>query len=168
MKTTLLLAFALAGTAFAADPAQPGDHHPVTSAASTTWGPAPPVLPAGAQAAVLAGDPGKPGVFTIRLKMPPGYRVPRHWHPTDEAVTLIEGDLTLSMGEAGMAHDGALMPGDFVNLPARMHHEARSRGGAVVQVQSTGPFEITYLDPKDDPRNAEATKAKAGKTGKAK
>jgi quercetin dioxygenase-like cupin family protein len=169
MKSTLFLLLALAGGAVAAEP---GDHdamhHAVTHAANTAWGPAPPSLPAGVQAAVLAGDPGKEGSFTLRLKMPPGYRVPRHWHPTDEAVTLIEGDLTLSMGEAGMAHDGVLAPGDFVNLPAHMHHQASSSGGAVVQVQAIGPFEINYIDPKDDPRNAPAQKAKAGKTGKTK
>lgn len=165
MKATLFLLLALSGGALAADPGTAP--HAITRAAATTWGDAPPVLPPGAQASVLAGDPGKPGVFTIRLKMPPGYRVPRHWHPTDEAVTLVEGDLTLSMGEAGVAHDGTLLPGDFVNLPARMQHEASTTGGAVVQVQSSGPFEITYLDPKDDPRNAGTSKAKAGKTGKA-
>lgn len=171
MKTTLLLLCALSAGAFAAEPGQPAAHEPmshaVTHAADTAWGPAPPSLPAGAQAAVLAGDPGKAGSFTLRLKMPPGYRVPRHWHPSDEAVTLIEGDLTLSMGEAGMAHDGVLAPGDFVNLPAHMHHQASSKGGAVVQVQAMGPFEINYIDPNDDPRQP-AMKAKAGKTGKTK
>lgn len=153
----LILLLALAGGVSAADPARPDAmpmQHAVTRAADTAWGPVPPMLPPGAQAAVLAGDPGKEGSFTIRLKMPAGYRVPRHWHPTDEAVTLIEGDLTLSMGEAGMAHDGVLAPGDFVNLPAQMQHEASSKGGAVVQVQSMGPFVINYIDPKDDPRNA--------------
>lgn len=158
MKPYLALLLALSGSALAADPGKPAPgmpmSHVVTHAADTTWGPAPPALPSGAQAAVLAGDPGQPGVFTLRLKMPPGYRVPRHWHPTDEAVTLIEGDLTLSMGAADMAHDAALSPGDFVNLPAQMHHQASSKGGAVVQIQSTGPFVINYIDPKDDPRGA--------------
>lgn len=128
--------------------------HTMVKAAATQWGDAPPALPKGVQAAVLAGDPGKDGVFTIRLKMPAGYRVPRHWHPTDEAVTLIDGDLSLSMGEAAKAHSETFAPGDFVNLPAHMQHEASTRGGAVVQVQSTGPFQITYVDPKDDPRGA--------------
>jgi quercetin dioxygenase-like cupin family protein len=163
----LLLAAALPFALFAAQPPQPQADaaqspdmasaamaHAVTRAANTAWGPAPPMLPPGAQVAVLAGDPGKEGNFTIRLKMPPRYRVPRHWHPTDEAVTLLEGDLTLSMGEAATAQDETLGPGDFVNLPTPMRHEASSRGGAVVQVQSMGPFVINYLDPKDDPRNA--------------
>ena len=55
--------------------------HPVIRADATDWGPAPPVLPAGARMAVLYGDPGKPGAFAVRLKAPAGYRVPRHWHP---------------------------------------------------------------------------------------
>ena len=155
----ILLLLALSGGALAANPgmpdAQPAMQHAVTRAADTAWGPAPPMLPAGVQIAVLAGDPGKEGNFTIRLKMPPGYRVPRHWHPTDEAVTLVEGDLTLSMGDAtAMAQDETLAPGDFINLPTPMRHEASSKDGAVVQIQSMGPFMITYVDPKDDPRNA--------------
>ena len=135
--------------------AQPAmSQHTMVKADATQWGDAPPVLPKGAQAAVLAGDPGKEGVFTLRLKVPAGYRVPRHWHPTDEAVTLISGDFSLSMGEASSAHEMSFAPGDFVNLPAQMQHEASSKGGAVVQVQSTGPFQLTYVDPKDDPRGA--------------
>ncbi len=172
MKSTLLILLALSASAFAADPAKPDAdapmQHAITHAANTAWGPAPPMLPTGAQASVLVGDPGKPGVFTLRLKMPPGYRVPRHWHPTDEAVTLIEGDLTLSMGAIDAAQAEALAPGDFINLPAHMQHEASSKDGAVVQVQAIGPFEINYIDPKDDPRNDAAQKAKAGKTGKTK
>lgn len=150
----LFLLLALSGGAFAADPAKPDApmQHVMTRAANTTWGAAPPSLPPGAQAAVLVGDPGKPGVFTLRLKFPPGYRIPRHWHPTDEAVTVIEGELSLSMGAAGAAHAATFVPGDFVNLPAHMQHEASAKNGAVVQVQSTGPFEIHYIDPKDDPR----------------
>lgn len=163
MKPYLVLLLALSASALAADfdkpdPGKPDAgmamSHAVTHAAATTWGPAPPSLPSGAQAAVLVGNPGQAGIFTLRLKMPAGYRVPRHWHPTDEAVTLVEGDLTLSMGAADAASDEALSPGDFVNLPAKMHHMASSKGGAVVQIQSTGPFEINYIDPKDDPRNA--------------
>ena len=153
-----ILMLALSAGASAADPGKPDApmpmQHAVIHAADTAWGPAPPSLPPGAQAALLVGDPGQPGVFTIRIRMPPGYRVPRHWHPSDEALTLIEGDLTLSMGPAGMAHDAALAPGDFLNMPGRMHHQVTTTGGAVVQVQATGPFVINYIDPKDDPRNA--------------
>jgi len=45
------------------------------------WGPAPPVLPKGAQFAVLSGDPTKAGPFTLRLKAPAGYKIPAHTIP---------------------------------------------------------------------------------------
>lgn len=48
------------------------------------WNPAPPFLPAGAQFAVIKGDPGKEGSFTIRLKFPAGYEIPGHKHPSFE------------------------------------------------------------------------------------
>jgi len=150
----LLLSLGVAGVVAAAEP-MPGDSampmHNVVRAASTAWGPAPPVLPPGAQAVVLYGDPGKPGAFAIRLKVPAGYRVPRHWHPTDEQVTLIEGDFNLSMGTKADAMDAALAPGDYLNLPARMQHEASTSNGAVVEIHGEGPFQIHYVDPADDP-----------------
>src|SRR4051794_10372144 len=68
-------------------------------AGQLAWGPAPPVLPKGAQFAVLSGDPSKSGQFTVRLKMPAGYKVPAHNHPTAELVTVISGDFGFGMGD---------------------------------------------------------------------
>lgn len=132
--------------------------HGAMHAASMQWGPAPPSLPGGAQATILSGDPGKPGSFTIRLKMPAGYRVPRHWHSHDEALTLIEGDFDMSSGPTTSAHSESLAPGDFINMPAHMQHEASSMHGAIVQVQSIGPFDIHYVNAKDDPRKGKMSK----------
>src|SRR5438309_10821936 len=56
------------------------------------WGPAPPVFPAGAQFAVVAGDPTKAGPFVVRIKAPDGYRIMPHWHPTAETVTVLSGE----------------------------------------------------------------------------
>jgi quercetin dioxygenase-like cupin family protein len=128
--------------------------HAMVHAADTKWGPAPPAFPKGAQAAVLYGDPGKAGPFAIRLKAPAGYKVPRHWHSADEQVTIIEGDFALSMGEMGNTHDGTFAPGDYISMPAKMQHEATTKNGVVVQVNAVGPFDMNYVDPKDDPRNA--------------
>ena len=116
------------------------------------WGPAPAKFPAGAQMAVLSGDPGKPGVFVVRLKMPPGYRIPAHQHPSDEFVTVVSGDLSLGMGDKLDPAKGAkLDPGGFAVAPAKMNHYAFSTGGAVVQVSAEGPFGMTYVNPADDP-----------------
>ena len=133
--------------------------HVMVRAAATQWGAAPASLPAGAQAAVLSGDPGKPGTFVLRLKVPAGYRVAQHWHPTDEHVTVIEGDFTLAMGDGADAHSADFVPGDYVLLPAKMLHVASTRNGAVVQIQSKGPFQINYVNPADDPRKQPTAKA---------
>lgn len=116
------------------------------------WGPAPPVFPTGAQMTVLAGDPTKSGTFVIRLKMPAGYKVPAHHHPTDEYVTVISGDFALGMGdkldETKSAH---LIASGFAEAPARMNHFAWTKDGAVVQISADGPFAMTYVNPADDP-----------------
>lgn len=119
------------------------------------WGPAPPFFPAGARFAVLQGDPGQTGLYTVRLEMPPGYTIRPHSHPTDELVTVISGTLALGMGDTVGTKDATVLPaGGFVAAKAQMHHFAVARGRTVVQVHGAGPFAITYVNPKDDPRNA--------------
>lgn len=137
----------------AAAPAQSASAHVMYDAAQLQWGDAPPALEKGAQMVVLSGDPGKPGPFTIRIKAPAGFKVARHWHPSDERVTVIEGDFSLQMGEGAGEHSHTFAPGGYAVLPARMQHVASTQGGTIVQIDSTGPFEINYVDPKDDPRN---------------
>jgi len=119
------------------------------------WGAAPSGLPAGAQLAVLSGDPGKQGMFTIRLKFPAGYSVPPHHHPTDELVTVMDGQLSLGMGDT-LDRDkaGILAQGGYVVAPANMNHYAFTTGGATVQITAHGPFQIVYVNSADDPRNA--------------
>ena len=164
MKRMLALLLALApALALAQEPPPAGGDtaaHAMVKAADIKWGDGPAALPKGVQAAVLSGDPGKAGPFVIRLKAPAGFKIPRHWHPSSEQVTVIEGDFTLSMGEAGGAHDATFGPGDYVNLPAKMQHAGSTQGGMIVQVNSTGPFEVNYVDPKDDPRKAAKAAAK--------
>ena len=160
MKTSLLLCLALAPAFALAQSAatSEGQKHVMVKASETKWGPGPAFLPKGVEAAVLYGDPGKAGPFAIRLKAPAGGVIPRHWHPTDEQVTVISGDFSLSMGEAGKTHEATFAPGDYINLPAKMQHQASTKGGAVVQVNGMGPFAINYVNPKDDPRKAKPAK----------
>jgi quercetin dioxygenase-like cupin family protein len=116
------------------------------------WSAAPPVFPKGAQMAVLSGNPGAKGPFVVRLKMPAGYRIPAHHHPTDEYVTVISGDLGLGMGDKlDTAKSAHLAAGGFAEAPGRMHHFAWTKGGAVVQISAEGPFAMTYVNPADDP-----------------
>jgi hypothetical protein len=117
------------------------------------WGPAPPGLPAGAQLAVLSGDPGKAGMFTVRIKFPAGYTVQPHHHPSDEMVTVIEGDFGLGMGDTFDREAMTLMnPGGYALAAKTMNHYVTSAGGGIVQITSMGPFQIVYANAKDDPR----------------
>jgi quercetin dioxygenase-like cupin family protein len=116
------------------------------------WTAPPPVLPSGAQFALIAGDPAAAGLVTIRLKLPAGYVIPPHWHPTDEHVTVLHGTFSFGMGDkVDKAHATKLSAGGYVVAMANMHHFAYTDTGATVQVHLQGPFAITYVNPADDP-----------------
>ncbi|HJR57786.1 MAG TPA: cupin domain-containing protein [Vicinamibacterales bacterium] len=135
--------------------------HTMVSPAELKWGPAPPSLPTGAQVAVLDGDPAKAGLFTLRVKMPDGYAVPPHRHPAAEHVTVISGSLMVGMGakidEATMQ---AMNAGGYTKMPARMNHYVRAKGETILQITAMGPFEVTYVNPNDDPRKKTTTSKK--------
>jgi hypothetical protein len=123
-------------------------------AADLKWGDAPPTIPKGAKIAVLHGDPSKNAPFTMRLKMPDGYKIPGHWHTKDEQLTILSGTFVLHMGDNLDAPAHNLGPGAFHFLPGKMHHAAETKGEVVLQLDGTGPFDIHYLNPADDPMKA--------------
>jgi quercetin dioxygenase-like cupin family protein len=117
------------------------------------WGPAPPALPAGAKIAVLSGDPSKAGAYVLRAKFPDGYKVPPHWHPTDENVTVLKGTFMAAKGEKFDAEVSEALPaGSFVCMPKDMRHFAWAKGETIIQVHGIGPFEFNYVNAADDPR----------------
>jgi quercetin dioxygenase-like cupin family protein len=152
--STLCAAAALIAVALSALPARAAEeHHTVVSVEDVSWSPGPPTLPSGAQVAVLLGSPAAEGPFVIRLKFPAGYDVPPHWHSKEEHVTVIAGAFGMGTGDA---HDRDAAPllaaGSFVRIPARTPHYAWTDQETVVQINGVGPFDITYVDPKEDPR----------------
>ncbi len=150
---TFISGFLLIAGAAAAS-AQAPANAPVHSATEVKWGPAPPVLPPAAKIAVLEGNPFGSGVYTLRLRMPDGYIVPPHFHPTDEMVTVISGNLLFADGDdIDRSKTAKLTQGGFVTAAANMHHYVIARGPTVVQVHGVGPFAITYVHAADDPRN---------------
>jgi hypothetical protein len=149
MKTTFLVVLLFA-TILAAGPAPPQN---AVSPDQIQFGPVPPVLPAGAQLAVLEGDPmGSSGDFTIRLKMPDSYRIAPHWHPKRENVTVISGSFKVGMGDSfDVSKMTAFPAGSFAYLDPSMHHYGMAVGETVVQVHGMAPFQINYVNPGDDP-----------------
>ena len=123
--------------------------------AEMQWGEGPPLLPAGAQMVVLDGDPTQKGSFTIRLKMPAGYKIPPHTHPVVERVTVIAGAVRLGIGEKFDESLGReLQAGDFAVLPAGVPHFAWSPSEAILQIHSEGPFQRKFVDPAHDTASA--------------
>ena len=147
------VALTITGAAFAQHP------HVLVPADQVKWGPAPPALPAGAQIAVLEGDPGQKGAITLRLQFPANYTVPPHWHSMTERVTVLSGALHVGMGDTlDRQHSQALQPGGFVSLPAKMHHYAWTATPTVVQITLEGPFDIFYVNPADDPQRKKSSR----------
>jgi quercetin dioxygenase-like cupin family protein len=137
-----------------------GGAHVVMTSNDVKWMPAPPALPPGAQVAVMEGDPSKSGgTFTIRLKAPDGYKVPPHWHPVAENVTVLEGTFFVGMGDKFDQSAGKeLTAGSFASMPKGMRHFAWAKGETIIQVHGVGPFELIYVNPADDPRKSSNTK----------
>lgn len=117
------------------------------------WGPPPPFVAPGAELAVLSGNPaGNTGDYTIRLKMPDGYRIAPHWHPLRENVTVIFGTFKVGMGDTFDTSKMATFPsGSFAYLDPDMHHYASAQGEAIVQVHGQAPLQFNYVNPQDDP-----------------
>jgi quercetin dioxygenase-like cupin family protein len=151
----------LAALAFLAVTLAPGQEptpsktppHVILNESEIQWGDAPPSLPAGAKMAVLQGDPSKGGVYTVRLKAKDGYKIPAHYHPTRENITVISGTFYIGMGDKlDEAQGTAVAAGGLTSMPAQMHHYAWFKGDTEIQIHGVGPFMITYVNPKDDPR----------------
>lgn len=123
--------------------------------ARMSWRDGPASLPRGAQFAVLEGDPTREGPFTMRLKLPNGYRIPPHTHPKTERLTVISGTFRLGMGEKFDAKALRTIPaGSYGFWPTGMKHFVQVEGETVVQLHGMGPWQIVYVNSADDPRRA--------------
>jgi quercetin dioxygenase-like cupin family protein len=151
--TFVLLSFVLAASVFAQSPSQV-----ISTVNEAKWGPAPPMLPPGAQLAVLSGNPMGTGAYAVRIKMPANYAIPAHSHPTDENVVVTAGSLTFGMGDKlskTAKGNKTLNVGGFAMMPTGMNHYAYAgKAGAVIVLFGQGPVEFKYVNPADDPRNA--------------
>ncbi|MFN8065687.1 MAG: cupin domain-containing protein [Vicinamibacterales bacterium] len=131
--------------------------HVMQGVAEAQWGPAPPVLPPGAEIAILSGDPTKPGPYSVRLRFPANYVIPAHSHPTDENVIVLSGAVTFGMGDRvtkGDAGNKTLAPGGYFLASAGMNHFAYTTRQSSIVLYGQGPVEFNYVNPADDPRKA--------------
>ena len=123
------------------------------------WGPAPPGLPPGAQVAVVAGDPSKEVPYVVRARLPRGYKIMPHTHPTAENITVLVGTFHIAMGDKFDATKSeAVGPGGFFTADKGMQHYGWTTTPTVIQIHGMGPFAINYVNPADDPRNKTSEK----------
>ncbi|MBI3629364.1 MAG: cupin domain-containing protein [Candidatus Rokubacteria bacterium] len=153
MRATIILVLAVvlgaSGSARAAD----APEQILVLPDAIAWKPGPPSIPAGAQIAVLRGDPAKAGPFTVRVRFPDGYRLPPHTHPSEERATVLQGALVVGFGEKWGEGQRLSMPaGSFRVTPPGVPHYLEARGETIFQVDGIGPVSVTYVDPADDPR----------------
>jgi quercetin dioxygenase-like cupin family protein len=138
--------------------AQTSSTHVMENLATAKWGPAPPMLPPGAQIAVLEGDPTKAVPFTVRLKFPANYDIAAHSHPGDEHVTVVSGELFIGMGNKLDKKSGmALGVGGFALMPANSNHFAYTKSETTIVLYGQGPVEFKYVNTADDPRTKTST-----------
>ena len=129
--------------------------HILTAPTGMKWGPPPPMFNQAAKFTVLAGDPSKEGLFTVRLKMPAGYKIMPHTHPTAEYLTVLSGALRVGMTRDWQDASMKELPaGGFAHMLAQAAHYVQARGETLIQVSGQAPFTITYINPADDPRKS--------------
>jgi quercetin dioxygenase-like cupin family protein len=127
----------------------PAPHHAIVKDDALVWKP----LRPGVDQAIVSGDPTKAQPFVMRLRYQDAARIPPHWHPNDEHITVLAGTFALGMGETSDERAATdLSTGGYAFMPARMRHFAWAKApGTIVQVHGMGPFVINYVNPADDP-----------------
>lgn len=152
-----LLARSLAmGSILAVQAAGSPQGHVLLAPEQVQWQDCPAALPAGAQCAVTEGDLTVPGaLFAMLVKMPDGFKIPPHFHPGDEHLVVLAGTFHVGMGDEFRADQTrGMKPGSFIVMPKGTRHFARTTAQTVLHVYALGPWGITYVNPRDDPRNA--------------
>lgn len=126
----------------------PGSHGIVTPD-QLVWKP---LIP-GVEMAVVFGDPEKEGgLFVIRIRSKAGARVPPHWHPTDEHITVLEGSFWIAHGEkfdSGKLQE--VKAGGHISMPAKTRHFGNHSADNVIEVYGEAPFVVSFVNPEDAP-----------------
>lgn len=131
--------------------AEPGSHIMVTPL-DLKWADVP-SLPPGAKIAVIEGPMSEATPFTVRIKLPANYKIPAHWHPAIEHVTVISGTFNMGTGDKlDVSKTQPLPTGSVAIMQPKTTHFAWTKDETIVQIHGVGPWGINYVNPADDPR----------------
>lgn len=157
----LLGVAALAMAASSQEKKEGVEAHKIVHFGDLKWSP----IIKGCDLAPVAGDMNEEGAtFVLRIRCADGAKIPAHWHPTDENVTVLKGTFLVGMGESfDESKLQTMNVGNFVTVPKEMRHFATSKGETIVQVHGTGPFKVNWVNPSEvqPPDPPAAAKAKS-------
>jgi anti-sigma factor ChrR (cupin superfamily) len=112
-----------------------------------------PALGPGIKLALIEGPMNEAVPFIVRIKFPAGAKVPPHWHPAIEHVTVMSGTFNIGVGDT--FDDSKVMQfptGSVTIMQPKTTHFAFFREETILQVHGVGPWEVIYVNPADDPR----------------
>ena len=112
------------------------------------WGP---VNAAGAQSAVVAGDPAKPGFYAVYNKWTKGNHFSRpHFHPNDRYIVVLQGTWWVGSGPKFDPANTTPMPaGSFVtHFGKQVHWDGAKDEAAVLLIMGEGPATSTPAEEK--------------------
>lgn len=150
---------ALATALYGQDKKESTETHKIVHFGDLKWKP----IIKGCDMAVVEGNPDTEGQpFVIRFHCSDGTKVPAHWHPTDENLTVLKGAFLIAMGDTfDESKLQTMNVGNFLLLPKEMHHFALNKGETIVQVHGMGPFKVNWVNPSEvQPPDAPAAAAK--------
>lgn len=138
-----------------------GDAHKIVHFGDLKWTP----ITKGCDLAAVSGDFNIEGApFVLRIRCADGTKIPAHWHPTDENLTVLKGAFLVGMGETfDESKVQTMNVGNFVLMPKEMRHFANCTGEVIVQVHGVGPFKVNWVNPSEvqPPDTAPAPKPKS-------
>ena len=102
-------------------------------------------FPNGVAMAVVSGDPAKPGLFSVLLKLPPDQMIAPHWQSTDVDLVVLRGTYQIGNGDTFDASKlQTINAGEIVHVPAQSHQFGQAKGAAVLLLYGVGPLSVTW------------------------
>jgi hypothetical protein len=104
---------------------------------------------------VIFGDPSKPGLYTILLKVDGNTTIAAHMHPDQRMATVVSGNWYFGYGDKFDKTKLKMLPtGSVYSEVAGQNHFAMSKGPVIVEITGYGPSGVTYVNPLDDPEHS--------------
>ena len=106
------------------------------------------------QVVVVHGDPSKPGLYTILLKVAANTKIPAHLHPDDRVGSVVSG--TWYFGYGDKFDEGKLkklpVGSIYSEVQGQNHFAMTGKEPVVTQITGYGPSGVNYVNPGDDPQ----------------